>query len=440
MTLDRREFLLATATGLSGLGILGQAYAQNTLPYSTVLSEQGCGRATGYAEANKIVTQDGKTHVAWLDSYDEKFWVQIRTLDRETGVWSDIVTIDDAYDNHGGPALTMDSQGYLHIAYYPHHHPMRYRRSLRPNDASAWGEVIEIGKTTTYPTLVCGPDDTLYFTCRNSSREEPWWVDLYSKPADADSWGVPRRILQADTMGYSHFMEALTVDDDGVLHLGCRIYGGTPARGHTVGYMKSPDNGATWQTADGTPIALPATASTVDIIVQDREGKGTGYRAGTIALADGTPYILYSLYDELPMQTTLAHWADGDWQTRTLRGELPDGFLDWGITMPGGMTFSENGTLYIVLQLIKPQDTADTSVWGHPSSELVLFTSRDHGRSFASRVLTEQNANVPRWLPSLERPVGHHRVEARPGLIYTNGIRGDNNRQIISNEVIWLPL
>ena len=152
--MNRRAFLLDFIVALvavnTGRGALSAEMIDSA---TTLLSEQGCGRATGYAEANKIVTIDGKTHVAWLDSEPGGFRVRIRTLDRSRSIWSPTYTVGEAFDNHGGPALTVDSRGYLHIAYYPHHHPMRYRRSVRPNDASQWTESVEIGGRCTYPTL-----------------------------------------------------------------------------------------------------------------------------------------------------------------------------------------------------------------------------------------------------------------------------------------------
>lgn len=74
-------------------------------------------------ESNKIITFDDKTHVSWLDSIEDEFRVQIKTLDRTTGAWSDTYTLGVGEDNHGGPALTVDSEGYLHAVYYPHNNP-----------------------------------------------------------------------------------------------------------------------------------------------------------------------------------------------------------------------------------------------------------------------------------------------------------------------------
>ena len=101
-----------------------------------ILSETGSGRATAYIESSKVITCQGKTHVAWLDTPPEGFRIKTRSRDNETGAWSDTVTVGEAVDNHGGPAMTIDAEGYLHIVYFSHHHPFRYHRSVRPNEAS----------------------------------------------------------------------------------------------------------------------------------------------------------------------------------------------------------------------------------------------------------------------------------------------------------------
>lgn len=166
-TQHSRRHWLRTAMAAGGCFAVSRAPA-NTHPAGGpfLLSEQGCGRATGYAEANKIVTSNNRTHVAWLDSPPEGFRVRVRTLDRRTGEWSPTYTVGEAYDNDGGPALTIDSDGLLHILYYPHHHAMCHRRSKRPHDVAEWEDEQLVGEGLTYPTLVCGEDNTLYLTAR----------------------------------------------------------------------------------------------------------------------------------------------------------------------------------------------------------------------------------------------------------------------------------
>ncbi|MDP7050839.1 MAG: hypothetical protein QF600_02855, partial [Verrucomicrobiota bacterium] len=115
--MNRRTFINhTTALVASGPAVSLMAKPSEKLH---LLSKQGCGRASGYAEANKIITAKGKTHVAWIDSPPEGFRVRVATLNQKTGKWSPTYTVGQAKDNHGGPALTMDSKGYLHIAYFP---------------------------------------------------------------------------------------------------------------------------------------------------------------------------------------------------------------------------------------------------------------------------------------------------------------------------------
>ena len=222
-----------------------------------LLSQHGSGRASAYAEANKIVTFQHKTHVAWLDSVTDGFCVRIRTLDRQSNQWSRMYTIGAAYDNHGGPALTVDDRGFLHVVYYPHH-PFRYRKSKRPNDASEWEEEIDFDEELTYPTLVCGPSDTLYLTARHRRKNQPWSVEQWTKRVGED-WQGPLRILRSSARGYSHFQEALAWSPDHQsLHLSCRLHAD---RGtcETVAYMCSGDFGKTWHRRDGSVIELPAS-------------------------------------------------------------------------------------------------------------------------------------------------------------------------------------
>ena len=74
------------------------------------LSVHGSTRAARYAAANKIVTLKGKTHVTWLDSVTQ---TMVATYDHATRTWADAVKVGDGKDNHGGPALTRDSEGHL---------------------------------------------------------------------------------------------------------------------------------------------------------------------------------------------------------------------------------------------------------------------------------------------------------------------------------------
>lgn len=405
------------------------------------LSSNGCGRATGYAEANKIVSRDDKTHVAWLDSVSEGFRVRIRTLDRPSGQWSPTYTLGEAFDNHGGPALTVDSRGFLHAVYYPHHHPFRYRRSKRPNDASEWEEEIRFGERCTYPTLVCGPDDTLYLTCRRSFSREPWQVELWRKPPDSD-WGGPIPIVRSRYPGYSHFQESLAWGPDHrLLHLACRFHENTDKNAYgrlqTVGYMASDDFGRSWRRSEGARIDTPVTAETIEVLASGGVDAGSGLRAGAIAVdAQGSPHVIYSISEGGRSETIIAA-LDGEarWHRRKLSPYLAEPWQDWQLAMTGGITFTPGGDAVVVATIQSAKSGEDT--WGHRTNEVVQLTSSDHGETFSFRLVSQPDQATSHWLPNIEKPTGHNVVPDQPGIIYTAGPPGEKNTDILSNGVWW---
>jgi hypothetical protein len=441
--MQRRRFLKAiAASGLSSIGYrwtCPAVAAPVTADMPFLLSEQGCGRATGYAEANKIVTVGDKTHVAWLDSPPEGFRVRIRTLDRRTGQWSPTYTVGEAYDNHGGPALSVDSQGFLHIVYYPHHHPFRYRKSRRPNDASEWEEEVQFGERCTYPTLVCGPDNTLYFTCRRSYSDKPWHVELWTKRPDGD-WEGPIPIARSRHPGYAHFQESLAWGPDRrLLHLCCRFHEKTDKAGYgriqTVAYMVSDDYGQTWRRPDGSAIELPATAETVERLASGGVDHGRELRAGGMTVdAAGKPHLVYSVGEGGRSKSVLATLEnDGTWRRRELNAHLPNRWKDWDLTMAGGVTFNECGEMTITAQVKKIRDSE--SSWGHATNEVVRFRSTDGGDTFQFAVVSKPDPQTSHWLPNIERATGHNQVPDRPSILYTAGPPGQKNTDLLSNRV-----
>ena len=338
------------------------------------------------------------------------------------------------YDNHGGPALTVDSLGYLHIVYYPHHHPFRYRRSVRPNDASEWGDEIQLGERCTYPTMVCGSDDTLYLTGRENRGDQPRYVNLYIKPPNAP-WGEPIPLFQDDKGGYVRFQQALG-QDHRTLHLTLWIF--DENRAYTVGYLRSPDSGRTWERADGAPVLLPATRETVTLI----DTKHRDLRFGPIAVdGESTPYVLYSTCPSfaLPSQAWVV-WLDGagKWCRRSLTDELPKEWKGWSLAMDGVIHIAPDGQIFIVLALMKPETVSEGN-WGHKSAEIVGMQASDIRGKFSVGLLSKPDMTVPHWLPNLERPTGHNRVDV-PGVMYTAGVTGEGCDDILSNAVYWMGM
>lgn len=429
--LNRRDVLASLAGGalsLAETGVTLTAAPKRKVHPTTRLSQHGSGRATAYAEANKIVTVGEKTHVTWLDSVKDGFRVRIRTLDRRSGRWSQTWTVGPAHDNHGGPSLTVDSRGHLHVVYFPHHHPFRYRHSSKPNDASAWSEEVQFGRKLTYPTLVCGPDDTLYMTARRSHANKPWTVELWKKPV-GEAWQMVGTILRSRAGGYSHFQEALAWGPDHKrLHLSVRIYenGGSV---ETIGYMYSDDFGKTWRNGGGRVLAQPVTAETIDVIASGGRVEGkSSHKCGTISVtSDGKPVVLYSASSSPGAEMIVATpGGKSGWRRSGLAAAVARQWPDWTIGPAAEVSINRQGTMYVV-----------ASMGNEGRNDVALISSSDLGRTIRVERSAADVKQDKKWLANLERDTGHHPVDGRPGVIFTAGTRGKGNTDILSNDVFW---
>ncbi|HTO04088.1 MAG TPA: BNR-4 repeat-containing protein, partial [Opitutus sp.] len=414
--------------------------------------------ATAYADQHKIITVRNKTHVVWLDADAAGFHVRGRTLNRDTGDWSEVVTIGQAQDNHGGPSLTVDSKEYLHVVYYPHHQPVRYRRSLRPNDLSAWSAESEFGEGLSYPTMICAPDDTLILTARRGYFDEAGvYVDsqhieqeLWIKRPN-EEWKRRSTLIRSRFPRYAQFATTLAWGPDRrTIHLSSRIYetgldAQAPPR-TTVGYLMSADGGETWTTAAGKRIRLPATAETIDVVTPGTGSDGRQYNAGPLAVSSaGVPHLVYTEKHQGRNTLYLATPASGeDWARRDLTAEFPEQLRGWSsdLGMGGGISFSDSGRATVVTVVLNPseEERGTLKEWGHSSTEVLRLWSDNNFATVSTELLQPANAREPHWLVNVERATGHNHVPLEPGIIFTAGVAGEGLKDLkLENRVLWQP-
>lgn len=401
---------LAQPTPKGGLAPVKPPDSPLSIGLTKTLSTQGSTRGTAYVMSNKVVTMGSRTHVTWLDSGSK---TMVQTYDHARKEWLAPVHVGTGYDNHGGPALVADSKGYLHIIFGPHHHPFQYRRSERPNDSSAWTPVERFATKGTYPSLVCDGRDTFHLAYRGG--DAPFKLLYQRKPRGGD-WTVPRVLVDADVPGgYTQFGNCLYVGRDGVLHLAFHIYDLHPARGKSAGYMRSPDGGDTWTTADGAALDLPVKPDSPAII---ERGDGLDMRVGNVACdGDGRPYFTVAHGETDPSHCTLWHFDGARWRSQPL-APVVESLYPGANLGAGTLTFDDEGNLYIAMSISRD------GKWGDPTSEVILLYSEDRGRTFSVLPISPVDATVANWLPALEHFVGHNRVGV-PWLLYTHGVPGE---------------
>jgi len=392
----RAEFTALRPTGAAVLlSFLAAAGAVNAAGLEVaavkLLSEHGSTRSTRYAVTNKILTLDGKTHVAWLDSISQ---TMLATYDHASGTWSDAIKIGDGADNHGGPALTCDRRGFLHVVFGPHSGPFQHCRSARPNDASQWVRLHDFGDQATYPSVVCDDADTLHIVYRGG--DDPRKLLYQRRPKDGH-WAAPSILARPDIKsGYTHYHAALTITRDQALHISYDLFFDGAAK--CAGHMMSHDRGHTWTLADGTAIHLPVTPASDVFFKRTDDALKT---VGLVCDAAGHPWIAVS-------GPEIWHHDGAAWR-RILPGELLPPHVDGAkLASSGPLTLDTADRLYLVAMFER---------------DVVLVHSDNRGQSFDLLRIYPPDHKLPHTGLTIERPTGHHAVES-PWLLFATGEKG----------------
>jgi hypothetical protein len=155
--------------------------------------------------------------------------------------------------------------------------------------------------------------------------------------------------------------------------------GGNVDRRTNLYYAQSTDFGATWTTADGTPLELPLASPGNDASVDDLKGRGELLFTCDLNFdAEGNPILLYVVGRDArpgpgtaPREWRVSHWDGSAWRTHVVT--TSDHNYDMGSLHVEGDEW----------RVIAP--TAPGPQPHGVGGEMVLWTSRDRGRSWEAR-------------------------------------------------------
>ncbi len=399
-----------------------------TVQFSKILSTNGSTRATAYMASNKIITADGKIFVAWLDHVAD---IQIKAYNIQNQSWSETVLVGKGIDNHSGPALTMDSDGYFHIVFGPHHGPFQYTRSSLPYEINQWDPVQHFGINATYPSVIIDADDKLHITYRGGPI--PRRLLYQQKPKNGD-WTEPVELVYPGVdSGYTQYGNPLMIAPDGTIHLGFHIYDMLPPAGKSVGYMRSHDGGESWETADGELVNLPANPETPCFIEQGTE---LDMRCGNLAIdLEGNPWMTVFHNEAKTRTIKLWHHNGNEWKNIDLLPIVQKDFLEWEV-LYSNIAFDKDEMLYSVSVI---QNAHAETYWGDPSLEIVLLTSADKGENFKLTPISTVDPDLPNWLPNIERPFSPKPIGV-PSFLYTHGGPGVGLTEGEATGVVFVKL
>lgn len=309
---------------------------------------------------------------------------------------------DAAYDvGHTQTSMAIDGEGYLHLFYGMHGHPIRYGRSSQPasvsdgflaESPSAFGG--SAGRYT-YPNATTAPNGDVYVILRDQrSSYVAQQGRLFRLGGAGGSWSeLPPFAGQSGTTVYP---DQVFADDAGQLHVIWEwAAGGAQGARHYGSYARFDPVTNQYFRADGSSYASnPITIAQADIY-QGLEGSETfapgihGVQSAKLVLDDqGRPIITYGYSvngTDAGYEHRVARWTGAEWIRSTATPGPFDIDKSW-ITYSDGM-LRFYGTL-------SPADPAHAGF-----DDVFLRTSTDYGVTWSNPIPVTQGRNV-------QRPVG----------------------------------
>lgn len=205
----------------------------------------------------------------FVSFYDENGRVVIasRTLGEST--WEETVTpfTGNHKDAHNMISLIADGDGYLHLSWDHHGHPLRYAVSKTPATPDFGEKTAMTGDTetnVTYPQFFkLAGGDLIFFYRDGASGRGNLCMNRYD--VKTKKWSQLHKNLISGEGRRNAYWQC-TVGGDGSIHLSW-VWRESPGveTNHDLCYAVSTDGGITWTKSDGATYDLPIVESTAEI-------------------------------------------------------------------------------------------------------------------------------------------------------------------------------
>ncbi len=269
----------------------------STTMADTKLIPIGKGWAKNFVNANilrhnSVVSHKGNQYVAY---YSDDAFVVLAERKLGSKKW-DIKKTQykgNVRDGHNTISIMVDGDGYLHMSWDHHNHPLRYCRSKAPGSLDLTGKMSMTGKKetrVTYPEFYRLPNGNLLFLYRDGkSGNGNLMMNHYD--LKTTKW-TQRQDAFIHGEGKRNAYWQMCIDPVGTIHISWvwREHGGVETN-HDMGYAKSTDEGKTWRKSNGDKYPLPITAANAEYAARIPQRHELINTTSMCADSEGRPYI-----------------------------------------------------------------------------------------------------------------------------------------------------
>lgn len=222
-------------------------------------------------------------------------------------------------DAHNAICIGVDGDGYLHLAWDHHGHPLTYRRSKTPGKFDFTEPLSMTGtheNRVTYPEFFNLPDGGFVFMYRHGSSGAGMTM-LNRYDPGTQKWKAIQHPLIDGEGKRNGYTNQLAIDRKEHWHLSWTWRGsGDVASNHHLLYAMSPDEGETWFKSTGEEYTLPITYDSAEIVAEIPQNSELINQCTMDVDSNGNPMIAsyWRTADSDVPQYHLA-WYDGnEWQ------------------------------------------------------------------------------------------------------------------------------
>lgn len=355
-------------------------YAQKLIPVAPGWSNNSVN-VTVFRK-NSLVTHNDVQFIAYYDP-DGFLTLGKRNIGEDSWTINKTRYKGNVSDAHNSISIITDGDGYLHVSWDHHGHPLRYAKGIAPYSLELGEKQPMTGSletNVTYPEFLKMPDGDLIFMYRDGQSGRGNLVmnryNLKSK-----SWiQIQKNFIDGENQRNAYWQSC--IDDKGTIHLSW-VWRETAdvATNHDLCYARSYDGGVSWENSKGEKYNLPITAAKSEIACPVPQNSELINQTSMVTDAKGNPYIAtyWREQDSDILQYHIVYYTGKKWNDLNL------GFRK--------TPFSLKGTGTKRIPVSRPQVVA--KIKGKSTELSLLF--RDEERGGKASVAISKDIKKNKW-------------------------------------------
>ena len=265
--------------------------AQNLIPVAPGYAATSVN--TTVFRNNSVVTHGKNQYISF---YDNDGYVNVGKRRLKSEKWEVKRTPfkGNVKDAHNVISMIVDGDGYLHLSFDHHGHPLRYCKSVAPGEL-VFGDILEMTGSdeshVTYPEFYNLSNGDLIFVYRSGSSGNGNLV-MNRYDVRLKKWSRVQSVL-IDGEGKRNAYWQICVDEKDCIHVSW-VWRETwmVETNHDLCYARSSDGGKTWEKSTGEKYTLPINALNAEYACMIPQRSELINQTSMTAEKSGNPYIV----------------------------------------------------------------------------------------------------------------------------------------------------